>query len=539
MIPMHLSDEQAVNSTMMMVGGFGRGAFRLARWISRHQPRGLAPGEEAGSLLKDALSVYRGGEAVEGRRGPLQELIRDLSGTEDISAGQDFVFTGSRGDLSYFWRRSGKSPVFMPAGALSSIPDPELKTKTLSVLAEGVLKGELTRETWPEGWSITVKGEREILKMPFVKERLKEELHFSQAALAGLEEKEGAIRMDRIDQALKTAGIDPARYAGCGRATLNKNSLFIGEQKDGMLFYIPGTGRREQMLVPKSDLLKLDQKTYAVFFSPEKDYFLKDAQGGIKALKGKLLFKRFDNKSSAQTLSELKTLMDKPEDLIGAIDPSRAGEKWILTDQGLKEHLFTAKGEGKTPGGGEVIILDGKGGGDLLLPKEAIGAVAVPEQRGEEYLKTRNPEEIAGFWEKNPALSAQLENRGELIIRPEAFEEKADCFVIGPRDTKGFMRVSVSKGDCRILENGSLAVELKEETGALLKAGSYSQSVTREGAQSILKSLGGKAMEPVALAEAAPALLTTPVSAGAKVIMEAAKTASQAVGLSQSLSQRL
>lgn len=535
MIPMHLSDEQSVNSTMMMVGGLGRGAFRMARWLSRHKKSVEKPDN---GLIKDALSVYRGGDvksAGAGDKEALRSLIRDLSGARDISAGEHFVFSGERTDLSFFWKRNGQGCVLMPQSLLDTIPDNALKERAASVLAGAVLDGSLIKQ--PDGWQITRKGELEIYRMDFVKARLKSELNLSQDALIQLSGDKRKILHDRIDAALLKAGINPERYAGCNRATLNKDTLFIKDFQDQMQFYIPGTGRRGQMLLPKEDLFELDQKTLAVFLNPEKSYFISEQPGSLKRVSGEKLFARLDNKNrkDLSNLQKMGSLMEVDSDKLAiSMDPSRAGESWIICDRHLNEYILTAKGEALLPGGVEVIVLDGGGRGDLLLPKSAIDVAAVPREQTEVFLQSRDPEKVAAFWKTQKGLDQQLPGSGELLIRAGSFKETAAAYEVKTAGS-GFETVAIAKEDGRVLSDGSLAVRVKEG-GALLKSGQYSQAITRDGTQAVLKAYGGTAIgKSSAVTASLP--VADPVSAGTKVVMQAAakavSAASESIGLSQ------
>jgi len=533
MIPMHLSDEQSVNSTMMMVGGLGRGAFRMARWLARHRKR-LEKPDKGNELLKDALSVYRGGEMKgSGSEEALKDLIRDLSGTRDISAGEQFIFTGEKTDLSFFWKREGGGAAILPKSSVMAIPDEVLRDQVSSILAEGVLAGSLAEG--PSGWSLTRKGEQEIYRMDFVKERLKSELVFSEAALGDLSAEKERILHDRIDTALLKAGIDPARYEGYNRATLNKQTLFVREFDDQIQFHIPGTGRRGGMLIPKSDLFDLNEKTYAVFLHPEKAYFISEKPGAIKRVSGQELFARLEDKNK-KDLARLKTIVEaKGDNLALVIDPSRAGESWLICDRHLNDFVFTAKGEAILPSGTEVIVLDGMGRGDFVMPKSAIDTVAVPQDQAEAFLQIRDPEKVAAFWEAQSGLDSQLPESGELMIRAGSFSETAEAYEVQTAGS-GFEHVVIAKSDGRMLPDGSLAVRIREDS-ALLRSGQYSQTITKDGTQAVLKVYGGTAMGKAAgISAAIPAV--DPVSAGAKAVMQAAggaaQAAGQAIGLSQS-----
>lgn len=543
MIPFNISDEQPINTSAMMVGGMGRSAFRMSRWIARQR---RAKRLENTGLLKDALSVYRGGEAVKGDSQHLHELIRDLTGTTDLSAGKDFIFLGDRSDFSFFWRREKGKNIILDKQMIEQIPDAELKERVKSVMAMGVLDGSLLESK--AGFTLSQKGEKLIYQMDFIMRRLKKNLNVSETVLETFEAEKSVMKSDRIDAALKALGIDPAIYDGCNRATLNTGTLLIKEMEDQTLFFVPTTGRSMQVLIPNDNLVRLDERTFAAFIRPDEKFFIKNRNGAAEQISGKDLFSYFDSKNKTKEIKDLeqmKVAMNGPEEeLATAADPSRQGEEWIVSDETGNEFLFSVKNEISLPDGTEALVLQGgKGQADIILPKSAIGDVALPA-RESTSIPPLDPERIKAFWAKNEGLRSQLPKTEELIFRPGNYKEFSDSFSVQAGRNSSFEKITFSKAEGTVLQDGSLAVNLKD--GAKIKSGAYSQTLTKSGADAIMKAYG--AGQSASAASAAAAAVKTmpvidPATAAAKTVMQVAaktfQTAQTAQQAGQALSQKL
>ena len=318
MMPMHVTSEESLNSTTQVyatgalaavkaVRLTAKATVKTAKWtgrfIAKHHTK---PGTTAEELIKDACSAYRGGFVKNANDPEVSSMVNDLAGDGSEKLDGRFFFTGDRTDLSYFWRRADKnSACVMPKTLIEDIDDPELKSKVTSTLTKARMDGYIIPTQ--DAYVITPKGEKLIYDTNFITDRLKKEVGILSDAGEQLEK-------DRINATLKARGIDPAKYDGYDRATVNKRMLKIGETDTGdVKYYVPGTKRKLTVEIPKKDTIDIDGQTEGIFLDPKKDYKVAENGGQSRMIKGDELFRHYDNKNERITAEDIDTAFRNPE----------------------------------------------------------------------------------------------------------------------------------------------------------------------------------------------------------------------------------
>lgn len=318
MMPMHVTSEESLNSTTQVyatgalaavkaVRLTAKATVKTAKWtgrfIAKHHTK---PGTTTEELIKDACSAYRGGFVKNANDPEVSSMVNDLAGDGSEKLDGRFFFTGDRTDLSYFWRRADKnSACVMPKTLIEDIDDLELKSKVTSTLTKARMDGYIIPTQ--DAYVITPKGEKLIYDTNFITERLKKEVGILSDAGEQLEK-------DRINATLKARGIDPAKYDGYDRATVNKRMLKIGETDTrDVKYYVPGTKRKLTVEIPKKDTLDIDGQTEGIFLDPKKDYKVTENGGQSRMIKGDELFRHYDNKNERITAEDIDTAFRNPE----------------------------------------------------------------------------------------------------------------------------------------------------------------------------------------------------------------------------------
>ena len=140
-----------------------------------------------GELLSDACSKYRGG-FVSKESPELTPMIDNLKGVDVPAANGNFYFTGGRGDLSYFWKKTGDNTyIDMPKSMIDGIQNESLKANVTSTMTQARLEGLVTDEG--DFYRLTEQGNKAIHNPKFVAERLKKEAITEAKGLDGVAEK--------------------------------------------------------------------------------------------------------------------------------------------------------------------------------------------------------------------------------------------------------------------------------------------------------------------------------------------------------------
>ncbi len=552
---LNISNEQEVNQALNLCELGGRAAFHLGAWIQKHSAKISAET----TLLENATSYFRGGHYTAGET-EMRELIHDLAGTDDARLDGNFVWLGDRSDLSVFWRKTdAKHHTTVAQSAIDSL-DEKLRAKVKKTLSAARVDGLIGFNPTDGKWTLTDKGKNYILRPAFVTQRLEKECKALGIAAVVLNDAAKDELNDRINRRLSELGLE-GKYDGCDRITLNKEMLYLGSDDTDHRFYLPGTKRKEQVFIPKDDVIELDDKTYAAFLRPKETYTVSGA--AFPTLSGTELFRHFDNKNKDQDQNQKTTVSaargerkaaatverkaaapverQKPSVSVGRSPASPAnsfssfntndffraaleksygkdffvdcditeGEtRFIPTFHGaqaeIKEFVFTRRWQRSD---GDLLNFHSVDGseGDILVPEAAIGSyAATTREAAEEYLKDHSGE-AKEYW--NTISSGFSEAEKEADEKVTVFE--LNNFSVTKRGDGDFYSVSSRQTPWE---------SVKIPAGDIRDAGDKAVATIRSAADYTV-SIGG--VEHTASARAVSEMLT---GGGAKA---AAKTAAK------------
>lgn len=256
--------------------------------------------------MTDACSRYRGGYYHPENETLTADLLSRMSEGK-ATGNQPFFFLGNRSDLSVFWqvtRPETKGPlktfpeerVLVPKDMLEHIPDKAIRNRSIAVFAKAQAEGLVGFDG--RSYFITESGKHFISKTDFVLSRLEAEYKFFTSAQTVLEKeaaKETQTKKEAwIDARLKERGINPKQYEGCQRITIDRASLYVERQGQNWVSNVPGTARRQKVILPGDHVVEVDEKTLIAFIDPGKVY---SGMGSKSSLPGSELMKRFVDKT--------------------------------------------------------------------------------------------------------------------------------------------------------------------------------------------------------------------------------------------------
>ena len=363
----HVTDEQGINSAMMLCGEGASGAYRLSKWgikrawNKRKSRRSTGP-EQADPLVSDACSAYRGGYTSTDNP-ENSTLLRDLSGKTNFPGNGEkpFFWTGEKDDLSWFWKKTERNTsVILPVETIDEIPDESLRARVRSTMEQARLDGLVDKVS--NSYVLTDKGQKEILDPEFIRRRLIKECNLYANTCENLDERRKELENDRIDRKLEELG-RTKEFEGCDRITLNKKKLLADDTAENVVrFYVPSTGRKKTVDIPKADLIELDDMTFAAFLRKGQTYFVNG-----EPISEAELFASFENKNNANlirtTVARAEASAAKEMRIAGYDDPEaffeaalRAGmEGETLQTKAATEEAATEAGTESLAGDEEIF----------------------------------------------------------------------------------------------------------------------------------------------------------------------------------------
>ena len=288
----HSTGDEGIALAMNLCEESGRGIFHLARFLARREKE-KAAATSAGTdpIISDACSGYRGGY-TDTADPEVKTLLSDIIGKDPYKSISEkpFAFLGDGSDLSYFWKKTPRNTaVMMPRSMIDGIADPSLREKVTSVFAKARIDELLTARG--DNYFLTDKGEKAIHRSDFIKNRMMEECRYYGIAFQAIEGEQEKRAMDKIDWKLSELGRN-GEFQNCDRIVLMKERLYAGDKEDFLRFYLPGTGRKKTINLPKVDVISLDKKSFAAFLRPGTSYSVNG-----KAMEEKDVFQYFWNKN--------------------------------------------------------------------------------------------------------------------------------------------------------------------------------------------------------------------------------------------------
>lgn len=488
----HVTDDQSINSAMMLSGVGAAMAFKMARFTVIHaykKHRQNAKPEAADPLLSDACSAYRGGH-VSSEDPEAQTLLRDLSGGDeliDATAEKPFFWLGDKSDLSYFWKKTERdTEVMLPRSVIDEIPDEALRKRVLSNITQARIEGTVL--PIGDAYFLTDEGRKRILKPDFIRSRLVKECEFLGIATNGLEEIREQKQNDYIDKRLEELGLT-GHFDGRDRITLNKKTLLVDAGADDVVrFFVPGTSREKQVDIPKTDLIELDEKSYAAFLRKDAAYMVNG-----EPMPEAELFLYFNDKNK------------KKQQITSTVERA---EKSVQIEEATKRSIAIQPGE-------QVYVLqnDGTEAGARSDPLALIRAACTPDG-GKCEFSDAVLESIVAELEQLPGDALPLPSEPDPQVRRAAYLRRAYRDMLAEDEIKRQSNKRVGRRDAYlkgIIRKDIAAWKQKQSDGsyagyddsdeffkAALEAGMKEDLIELEE-----KTFAGRAEQPIADAQIA------------------------------------
>lgn len=289
-----VTEEQSVNSAFNLTTQGISASVRFYSWASRllkkqANEKDIQAQREAAELRSDACSYYRGGHVQNADEPQMQELIRDLRGTEFTRADGNFVFLGDKSDLSYFWKKNERNEsLVLERSCIDSIEDKSIRRGTLSALTQAKEKGFLTFDG--NAYALTEKGKEAILAPGFIADRLKAEEVFFEKAWQGL--KESSQKLFIFDE----IGKEPTEYYHIGNikgADGNDFMKLVNEDKQELILPEDAKGK-----------IAFESKEAGAEFVKENPDKVKDLQEYVRVYKAEKEKELYPSENYANTYEE-------------------------------------------------------------------------------------------------------------------------------------------------------------------------------------------------------------------------------------------
>ena len=222
---LNVTEEQSINSAFNLTSQGISAGIHFNNWLEKRKKEKTAQAvsetaKKAEELRSDACSYYRGGYVQNANEPQMQELIRDLRGTEFTRADGNFIFLGDKSDLSYFWKKNEQNEnVVLLRSYVDSIEDVSVKRGTISALTQAKEKGFLTFDG--EAYALTEKGKTAVLDPGFIANRLRGEEVFFERAWQSMKENSQKLYV------FEEAGKEPTAYYLLGTVKGAENQIFI------------------------------------------------------------------------------------------------------------------------------------------------------------------------------------------------------------------------------------------------------------------------------------------------------------------------
>ncbi len=537
MMPTNLSDEQAVNTTLQFCMLGVTSAARFLRYVLPKFKAGKVEDLADLTLISDACSFYRGG-TVSADTPEVRSMISDLSGVLPEELNGEFFFIGNRSDLSYFWRKGedGQALPLYKEMIEKAVTNEDLKKSVIAGMTKARLDGLITDHG--DHYRLTECGYKAIHRTDFITNRLKGELErLGLVSSVLVADREKTIN-DRIDRKLRELGLEH-RYDGCDRVTINKEKLVFLENEKSIDTYVPGTKHSKTVEFAKSDLIELDERTYAVFLDPARQYRV-GGDGGQQLYGEKELFAYYDNKNKEKRMID-QIQKGKLPDQIHQIPEDRSGN-WFVLDRNGEPAEYTVTRLWQTDEGAHFNLrsVDGKNG-DLLLPDEAFGVTAF-----------RNREIGSVYWREHQAEVMQMQNAIgfadaadpiEITVLPRNYIQADDSYRIaiqGGRLQPGGEYVEIPATQVVKQADGSIRINLIDQNYTAT-TGQYRYTLSPNGVKDLAVVQKGATVATTAqvgnvvktTVNAVPAV--DGVSAAAKVVMNVSTKVAEGISSSAGL----
>ena len=585
----HVTDEQGINSAMMLCGEGASGAYRLSKWgikrawNKRKSRRSTGP-EQADPLVSDACSAYRGGYTSTDNP-ENSTLLRDLSGKTNFPGNGEkpFFWTGEKDDLSWFWKKTERNTsVILPVETIDEIPEESLRARVRSTMEQARLDGLVDKVS--KSYVLTDKGQKEILDPEFIRRRLIKECNLYADACENLDERRKELENDRIDRKLEELG-RTKEFEGCDRITLNKKKLLADDTAENVVrFYVPSTARKKAVDIPKADLIELDDMTFAAFLRKGQTYFVNG-----EPISEAELFASFENKNNANlirtTVARAEASAAKEMGIAGYDDPeaffeaalragmegetlqTKAATEEAVAEAGTEslagdEEIFPEVGGGLDTGDSAYVIfpegpdheaevvpykvdhtVNTKDGrhlylvpedptrGDLLLPAEAEDHLVFSDNGIAEMQIILFPEEVQEYEKFLQVQTTPVSvPESRLNVRSSQIEQTENGFLLHPKDAP-FEAVQLDAKDVELLPDGSANICLRPDATYTVTSGDVSYSVSGDGAEHLLKDVSKPVRETaqgIKATETAAATAKTAVETAQKTAEAAAELTTDA-----------
>lgn len=317
MMPMHISGDENVDTSINITSEGGRSLYQLVQFIIKHSPK--ATTEKVTSLVEEALSLYRGGAYNETLGPQLEEILGNLTGLDNVP-NIPFEFQGNRTDLSYFWRKdeNGSRPT-LSKEIIEKIPDENIRHKVEQTMAKCYVDGFLDYNSTTHSYTITAKGIDSIYKSDFVSSRIEREIT---DVLKAEEKLEAESRMAERG------------FSGCNRITIDVKSLGAVETSNGIFSKVPNTKGQSFIEFQKDEFFYVNEKTVEAYINPSGSYTLLDRNGTPQEIiSGEDLSKFYEIKNPAQIKAESTTLEEAPSKVQEQKATFKAGDEVWATSQ--------------------------------------------------------------------------------------------------------------------------------------------------------------------------------------------------------------
>jgi len=292
MMPMHISGDENVDTSINITSEGSRGLYQLVKFILKHVPK--TEEKAVNKIVEESLSLYRGG-AYDTTMGPqLEGFLENLTGLDDIT-NIPFEFQGNRTDLSYFWRKDeNENRPTLSKEIIEKIPDDNIRRKVEQTMAKCYVDGFLDYNSTTHSYTITAKGIDSIYKSDFVSSRIERE---TTDILKAEEKLEAESRMAERG------------FSGCNRITIDVKSLGAVETQNGLFSRVPNTKGKLYVELPKDEFFYVNEKTVEAYINQGGSYTLLDKNSTPqKIVSGEELSKFYEIKNPAQVKAESTSL---------------------------------------------------------------------------------------------------------------------------------------------------------------------------------------------------------------------------------------
>ena len=543
---LHLTDEESVNSSLDLCSQGACSSFRFLKWLYRYSKTKT---QGIDTELENACSAFRGGHSDTDTEASRQ-LITDLSGTNDARLDGNFIFLGDRSDLSYFWKKSdAKNHTVLLQKYIDSIPDDELRRRVIGTMTKARVDGILKFDGGE--YSLTEKGRHIILNSDFVLDRLKKECKALGIASTPLNDRAKEMRKARIDEKLEQLGLT-GKFDNCDVVTANRSRLFIKEEQGVHTFYIPNTQRRVTFDIPSKYVIRLDEKTYALFIEQDKAYTAV-IDGKKDSINSNEILKSFEDKnelfvkraSDAENIAKKQAYGNFNEDDFMSLAIAKAysdaqfkGKEYTVFSPDGKESTYNVTDQWLDLDGVTYMNMKGENG-DILLPEDCIDRVAFENADvGRQFVK-ENKDIVSDYNKFFDNYS-----RDEIFrVEPKNYTENVDYYSVSSHGGK-YESVQIPKSNAVIADDGTLLVTVKNTETYKVTSGAYASDVSAENIGKILGKSAQTIQDAAQGANAISAAVSAippveSISASAKTVTAAISSVTKTVSIGNSLSQRI